>query len=144
MWWGEIQPTKERDNDRERENYHPGCALFPGRGTVFGCRRLVGLSPYRDYFGSHWLNEQRNDIRSKMVMLGYLRSGETAKAAEMLEELMYDDLIALEPDRFILRRTKDNINQTRSEVRAFRAKNPYTRRSMIDRMIERTLFHPPY
>ncbi|GEM_PF-6091283 len=103
-----------------------------------------GYSRARGYFGSHWLNEQSNDIRSRLVMLGYLRSGEHAKVAEMLEDQMYDDLIALEPDRFIDRRTKDNINQTMSEVRAYRAGSPYARRPMIDRMVEQALSHPAY
>lgn len=103
-----------------------------------------GYSQARSYFGSHWLDEQSNDIRSRLVMLGYLKSGETARAAEMLEDLMYDDLIALEPDRFIDRRTKDNINQTLAEVRAHRTKYPYSRRPMIDRMVERALSQPPF
>lgn len=103
-----------------------------------------GYSQARSYFGSRWLDEQSNDIRSRLVMLGYLKSEETARAAEMLEDLMYDDLIALEPDRFIDRRTKDNINQTLSEVRAYRSKSPYSRRPMIDRMVEQALAHPPY
>lgn len=103
-----------------------------------------GYSQARSYFGSHWLDEQSNDIRSRLVMLGYLRSGESARAAGMLEDLMYDDLIALEPDRFIDRRTKNNINQTLMEVRAYRSNNPYSRRPMIDRMVEKALSLPPY
>lgn len=103
-----------------------------------------GYSHARGYIGSRWLDEQSNDIRRSLVMLGYLRSGESAKAAEIMEDQMYDDVIVLEPDRFIDRRTKDNINQTLSEVRAYRTKNPYTRRPMIDQMVEQALAHPPY
>lgn len=103
-----------------------------------------GYSHARSFFGSSWLNEQSNDIRSRLVVIGYLRSGEGARAAEMLEDQMYDDLIALEPDRFIDRRAKDNINQTLSEVRAYRSHSPYSRRPMIDRMVEQALARPPY
>ncbi len=103
-----------------------------------------GYSHARSYFGSRWLDEQSNDIRSRLVALGYLRSGEASRALEMLEDLMYDDLIALKPDRFIDRRTKDNINQTLSEVRAYLSNSRYSRRPMMDRMIEQALAHPPY
>ena len=112
-----------------------------------------GYGRARGYFGSHWLDEQSNDIRSRLALLGYLRSGETATprpssvqaAVELLEDQMYDDVISLSPDQFIDRRTKDNINQTLSEVRAYRsAWGANTRRPMHDRMVEKALSLPPY
>jgi hypothetical protein len=103
-----------------------------------------GYSRARGYFGSQWLGEQCLDIRSRLVLLSYLKSSDPAKTAEMLEDQMYDDVISLEPDRFIDRRAKDNINQTLAEVRAYRSANPNTRRPMIDRMVEKALSLPPY
>jgi hypothetical protein len=120
------------------------AAILAAALALFILGAYFGYSHARSYFGSRWLDEQSNDIRSRLVMLGYLRGGDAKKATEMMEDLMYDDLIALEPDRFIDRRTKNNINQTLAEVRAYRSNNPYARRPMIDRMVEQALAHPPY
>lgn len=61
----------------------------------------IGFELTTTRFGNEWLNEQANDISSRITILKNVREGRHEEALEVMERQLEDDLISIEPDHRI-------------------------------------------
>ncbi|MEK7287796.1 MAG: hypothetical protein AAB091_04495 [Elusimicrobiota bacterium] len=100
-------------------------------GGSYGSFRLA-----KSYFGSNWLYEQAKDVESKVAFLKTLRSDGQQETIEGLEVELDDDLISMQPDKFITKRTMAEIDTAVQMAKEYRLIHPRkSGRPMIDRMI---------
>ena len=91
------------------------------------------------------LHEQADDIQSRIVILKQLRGGTQAKAIELLESQLDDDVISIEPDKYINDQTIADINNAIREAKAYRSTHPRTsNRPHVDTMVSNVFSQEPY
>jgi hypothetical protein len=127
--------------------------LIVGLGLMFlaGCSfglaigGYVGMRLMFSYFGNNWLHEQAADIQSRIVILQHLRSAEKEQAIEFLEAQLDDDLISIEPDKYIKDQTIFEINNAINEARKYRSTYPReSNRPFVDTMVKNVFLREPY
>lgn len=127
-------------------------ALF-GLGVAFLVGGVVGLAIggyvashlIVSYFGNNWLHEQADDIQSRIVILKHVRGGKQAQAVELLEAQLDDDMISIEPDKYINAQTIADINNAIREAKAYRSTHPRTsNRPHVDAMVNNVFAQDPY
>lgn len=126
---------------------------FAGLGLMFlaGCiiglaiGGYVGMRLMFSYFGNNWLHEQAADIQTRIIILQHLRSAEKDQAVELLEAQLDDDLISIEPDKYINDQTISEINNAINEARKYRSIHPRTsNRPFVDTMVKNVFSQEPY
>jgi hypothetical protein len=124
-----------------------------GLGLVFLVGGVVGLAiggyagmhMMFSFFGNNWLHEQADDIQSRIVILKHVRGGKQAQAIELLESHLDDDLISIEPDKYINEQTIADINDAIREAKAYRSVYPRTsNRTHVDAMVNNVFSQEPY
>ena len=98
------------------------------------------------YFGAEWLlnrwvAEQAGDIKGHIDVLKALRAGNTGQAIEMLEVLVDDDLVVLEPEGYRLHRgVRDEMYAALRAAQQYRADQPRkSKRPHVDEMVRNVL-----
>jgi hypothetical protein len=105
----------------------------------------VGMRLMVSYFGNNWLHEQAADIQARIVILKHLGSAEKNQAIELLEAQLDDDLISIEPDKYINDQTIFEINNVIREAREYRSRHPRaSNRPHVDTMVKNVFSQEPY
>jgi hypothetical protein len=124
-----------------------GLGLMFLAGCSFGLAigGYVGMRLMFSYFGNNWLHEQAADIQARIVVLKQLRSAEKGQAVELLEAQLDDDLISIEPDKYINDQTISEINNAIREAREYRSRHPRaSNRPHVDMMVKNVFSQEPY
>lgn len=122
-----------------------GLAFLVGGVVGLAIGGYIGIHLVVSYFGNRWLHEQVDDVQSRIVILKHLRAAEKDQAVELLEALLDDDLIALEPDEYINDQTISEINGAIREAKEYRSVHPRTSdRPHVDTMISNVFSQEPY
>jgi len=101
-------------------------------GGGYGGMRLMVSN-----FGNNWLHEQADDIRSRIVILKHIRAAEQSQALEYFEAQLDDDLISIEPDKYINDKTIAEINEVIQKAKEYRSRYPRTSsRPHVDQMVK--------
>ncbi len=96
-------------------------------------------------FGNRWLEEQAQDIDSRIANLKKIREGLQEEALEAMERQLEDDLISIEPDDRIKQPTLGAINTAIQNAREYRTQYPIaTSRPAIEKMVEAVFKRVPY
>jgi hypothetical protein len=105
----------------------------------------VGSHIMVSYFGNNWLHEQADDVLARIVILKHLRAGQQIQAVELLEAQLDDDLISIEPDKYIKEQTIADINKAVREAKEYRSAHPRTsNRPHVDSMVTHVFSREPY
>ena len=116
-----------------------GCVV----GLVIG--GYGGMHLMFSYFGNNWLHEQADDILSRIVILKHIRAAEQGQALELLEAQLDDDLISIEPDKYINDQTIAEINDAIQKAKEYRSTHPRTsNRPHVDQMVKNVFSQGPY
>jgi hypothetical protein len=108
-------------------------------GGYVGARLMIS------YFGNNWLHEQADDVQSRIVILKHLRTAELGQAVELIEAQLDDDLISMEPDKYINDQTIAEINEAIREAKKYRSANPRkSNRPHVDRMVTNVFSRESY
>jgi len=108
-------------------------------GGYFGTHLMVS------YFGNNWLHEQADDVQSRIVILKHLRAVKLGRAIELLEAQLDDDLISIEPDKYINGQTIADINEAIRAAKEYRSTNPRkSNRPHVDTMVTNVFSRGPY
>jgi hypothetical protein len=122
-----------------------GLAFLVGGMVGLAIGGYVGMRLMFSYFGNNWLHEQAADVQARIVILKHLRSAEKDQAIELLEAQLDDDLISIEPDKYINGQTISEINNAIREAREYRSTYPRTsNRPHVDTMVKNVFLQEPY
>ncbi len=120
-------------------------SFFVGGLVGFVAGGYIGFELTTASFGNKWLDEQANDISSRITILKNVREGRHDEAVEVMERQLEDDLISIEPDRRIKERTLSSINGAIKNAKNYRMQYPRTSsRPSIEKMAEAVLKRAPY
>jgi hypothetical protein len=122
-----------------------GLAFLVGGIVGLAIGGYVGMHLMVSYFGNNWLHEQADDVQSRIVILKHVRAGQKNQAVELLEAQLDDDLISIEPDKYINDQTISEINEAIREAKEYRATNPRkSNRPHVDQMVTNVFSQEPY
>jgi hypothetical protein len=122
-----------------------GIAFFVGGVVGVAIGGYVASHLMASYFGNNWLHEQADDIQSRIVILQHLRGGKQSQAVELLEVQLDDDVISIEPDKYINAQTITDINSAIREAKKYRSAHPRTsNRPHVDAMVNNVFSQEPY
>ena len=131
--------------NRTKTLYGLGLTFFVGGVVGLAIGGYVGMHLMFSFFGNNWLHEQADDIQSRIVILKHLRGGKQAQAIELLEAQLDDDLISIEPDKYINEQTIADINNTIREAKEYRSTYPRSsNRPHVDAMVSNVFSQEPY
>jgi uncharacterized iron-regulated membrane protein len=132
-------------NSRKKALIGLGIAFLVGGIVGLAISGYAGMHMMFSYFGNNWLHEQAEDIQSHIVILRHLRAGKQAQAVELLEVKLDDDVISIEPDKYINARTITDINSAIREAKEYRSTHPRTsNRPHVDAMVTNVFSQEPY
>ena len=122
-----------------------GIAFLVGGVVGLAIGGYAGMHMMFSFFGNNWLHEQADDIQSRIIILKHVRGGKQAQAIELLESQLDDDLISIEPDKYINEQTIADINNAIHQAKAYRSEHPRTsNRSHVDAMVSNVFSQEPY
>lgn len=131
--------------NRTKTLYGLGLAFLVGGVVGLTIGGYAGMHMMFSFFGNNWLHEQADDIQSRIVILKHLRGGKQAQAIELLESQLDDDVISIEPDKYINEQTITDINNAIREAKAYRSAHPRTsNRPHVDAMVNNVFSQEPY
>jgi hypothetical protein len=132
-------------NSRKKAFIGLGIAFLAGGIVGLAIGGYAGMHMMFSYFGNNWLHEQADDIQSRIVILKHLRGGKQVQAIELLESQLDDDVISIEPDKYINIQTIADINNAIREAKEYRLIYPRTsNRSHVDAMVNNVFSQEPY
>lgn len=132
-------------NSRKKTLVGLGLALLAGGVVGLAIGGYAGMHMMLSYFGNHWLHEQADDIQSRIVILKHLRGGKQAQAVELLESQLDDDLISIEPDKYINTQTIADIDNAIRAAKEYRSVYYRTStRPHVDAMVNNVFSQDPY
>ncbi|MBN1255801.1 MAG: hypothetical protein JXA50_11055 [Deltaproteobacteria bacterium] len=122
-----------------------GLAFLVGGVIGLAIGGYVGMRLMVSFFGNNWLHEQAADVQTRIVILKHLRAAERNQAIELLEAQLDDDLISIEPDKYINDQTISDINNAIHEAREYRSNHPRaSNRPHVDTMVKNVFSQEPY
>ena len=120
-------------------------SFFVGGLVGFVAGGYISFELTTTRFGNEWLNEQANDISSRITILKNVREGRHEEAVEVMERQLEDDLISIEPDHRIKELTLSAINGAIQNAKDYRTQYPRTpSRPSIEKMVEDVFKRGPY
>ena len=108
-----------------------GAAAGVATGSYLGFRLVL----------NNWVQEQAGDVRGHIALLRELRTGKPGEAIEMLEIMLDDDLVVLEPEGYQLQPgVREDMYAALRDAKQYRSEYPRkSRRSAVDEMVRNVL-----
>ncbi len=120
-------------------------SFFVGGLVGFVAGGYISFELTTTRFGNKWLDEQANDISSRITILKNVREGRHEEAVEVMERQLEDDLISIEPDHRIKEGTLSAINGAIQNAKDYRTQYPRTpSRPSIEKMVADVFKRAPY